>query len=235
MRCHFCQTLGKVMDSSEEKYQRMAVTMHKVANELKGESERGCVVLAFAWMDDQLTINLRKFLLPSAQKTTKADELLGVGRPVGDAATKIDLCLRLGLLHQHTHKSLHMFRRLRNDFAHLASEVSFSMPEIHDRVLAIFDNEEVVLRALWESIVEDPEVRAATEHDRNRTGPQILRTTLGTRRLFEHTAASLVAGLISIEYALAPIKPPGRVSAQLVEREDACLASRPAPLMSNVE
>ncbi|PUE57265.1 hypothetical protein B9Z45_08525 [Limnohabitans sp. 2KL-17] len=206
-------TLGKAMDTPEEKYQRMAMAMQKVASELKGESERGCVVLAFAWMDDQLTNNLRKFLLPSAQQSAKADELLGVGRPVGDAAAKIDLCLRLGLLHQHTHKSLHMFRRLRNDFAHMASDISFSTPSIHDRVLAIFDNEEPVIRSLWESIVQDPEVRAATEHNRNKSGPHILRTALGTRSLFEQTAASLVAGLISIEYALTPIKPPGRVNA----------------------
>lgn len=198
------------MDEQNEKYQRMTTVMQRVTTELQGESERGCVVLAFAWMDEQLTNNLRKFLLPSLQPSEKSDELLGVGRPVGDAATKIDLCLRLGLLHQHTHKSLHMFRRLRNDFAHLASDVSFATPSVHDRVLAIFDNEEPILRALWESIIQDPEVRVATEQKHNKSGPHILRSSIGTRRVFEQTAASLVAGLISIEYSLMPVKPPGR-------------------------
>lgn len=207
------QTLGNAMNSPEEKYQRMAEAIQKVANELKGESDRGCVVLAFAWMDDQLTNNLRKFLLSTAQKSAKADELLGVGCPLGDAASKINLCFRLGLLHQNTHKSLHMFRRLRNDFAHLVIDISFSTPSIHDRVLAIFDNEEPVIRGLWESIVQDPEVRVATENDHKKSGPHILRTALGTRSLFEHTAASLIAGLISIEYSLTPIKPPARANA----------------------
>ena len=119
----------------------MVETMWKVATELHKESERGCVVLAFAWMDDQLTANLRKYLLPSVQQSEKADELLGVGSPIGDAATQIDLSLRLGILQPNTHKSLHMFRRLRNDFAHLASNISFENQSIHDRVVAIFENE----------------------------------------------------------------------------------------------
>jgi hypothetical protein len=201
--------------SEQEKYQRMAETMQKVAAELRGESERGCVVLAFAWMDDQLTCNLRKYLLPSAQQAEKADELLGAGRPIGDAATKIDLCLRLGLLQPNTQKSLHMFRRLRNDFAHLASNISFADQRIHDRVVAIFDNEEGMLNGLWQAIIEDEEVRKLTEQDRGKNGAHILRGALGTRKLFEMTAAALVSGLVSIEYALVPVKAPSRVALEI--------------------
>lgn len=195
-----------------EKYERMAETMWKIKAELRKESERGCVVLAFAWMDDQLSANLRKFLLPSAQQSEKADELLGVGRPIGDAATKIDLCLRLGILQPNTHKSLHMFRRLRNDFAHLASNISFEDQSIHDRVVAIFENEEMVLNGLWQAMIEDEEVRTLTEQEHGKNGAQILKVALGTRKLFEMTAAALVSGLVSIEYALVPVTTPGRVA-----------------------
>jgi DNA-binding MltR family transcriptional regulator len=191
-----------------DKYQRMAATMQMVSTKLRGESERGCVVLAFAWMDEQLTSNLRKYLLPSAQKLDKADELLGVGRPIGDAATKIDLSFRLGLIQPHTHKSLHMFRRLRNDFAHLASNISLSDQSIHGRVVAIFDNEDFMLNGLWQALIQDEEVRKATEQDRGKSGAKILRSALGTRKLFEMTAAALVSGLVAIEYALVPIQAP---------------------------
>jgi hypothetical protein len=196
--------------ASIEKYERMAETMRKVTVELRKESERGCVVLAFAWMDDQLTSNLRKFLLPSAHQSEKADELLGVGRPIGDASTKIDLCLRLGILKPNTHRSLHMFRRLRNDFAHLASNVSFEDQSIHDRVVAIFENEEEMLNGLWKAMIRDEEVRKLTEQDRGKNGTQILKVALGPRKLFEMTAAGLVSGLVSIEYALVPVKAPSR-------------------------
>lgn len=198
--------------TAREKYLRMVTTMREVENELHGESERGCVVLAFAWMDDQLTRNLRKYLLPSTQHTEKADELLGVGRPIGDAATKIDLCLRLGLLHPNTHRSLHMFRRLRNDFAHFSSRLSFSDQSIHDRVAAIFDSEEEIINGLWHALIKDDEVRKVTEQDRGKCGARILREALGTRKLFEITAAALVSALVSIEYALVPVKLPIRVS-----------------------
>jgi len=199
---------------ASEKYQRMVETMQMVSTELRGESERGCVVLAFAWMDEQLTSNLRKYLLPSVQQSKKADELLGVGRPIGDAATKIDLCLRLGLLQPNTHKSLHMFRHLRNDFAHLASKVTFSDQSIHDRVVAVFDNEEGMLAGIWQSLIEDGDVRKASELDRGKSGAHILRSTLGTRKLFEMTGSALVSGLVSIEYALVPIKAPSRVESK---------------------
>ena len=197
----------------------MAETMQKVAAELHRESERGCVVLAFAWMDDQLTCNLRKFLLPAVQQAEKADELLGVGRPIGDAATKIDLCLRLGLLQPNTHKSLHMFRRLRNDFAHLASNISFGDQSIHDRVIAIFDNEEGMINGLWQALIQDEEVRSLTEHDRGKNGARILRGALGARKLFEMTASALVSGLVSIEYALDPVKAPSRVATPIIQAD----------------
>lgn len=196
--------------ATQEKYERMAETMWKVTVELRKESERGCVVLAFAWMDEQLTANLRKYLLPSAQQSEKADELLGAGRPIGDAATKIDLCLRLGILQPNTHKSLQMFRRLRNDFAHLASNISFENQSIHDRVITIFENEEKMLNGMWQAMIKDEEVRQLTELDRGKNGAQILKAALGTRKLFEMTAAALVSGLISIEYALSPVKVPLR-------------------------
>jgi hypothetical protein len=90
--------------ASEATYTKMAEAMQRVTRELQLESDRGCVVLAFAWMDECSTQNLLRFLLPSAHQSAKADELLGVGRPIGDAATKIDLSFRLGLL-QHPQKS----------------------------------------------------------------------------------------------------------------------------------
>lgn len=84
-----------------------------------------------------MTQMLKKFLLPSKHESEKADELLGVGRPIGDAATKIDLLLRLGLLAPATYKSLHWLRKLRNDFAHLSSNLTFETDHVRDRIVVI--------------------------------------------------------------------------------------------------
>jgi hypothetical protein len=102
--------------------------------------------------------------------------------------------------------------RLRNDFAHLASNISFEDQSIYDRVVSIFDNEEEMLNGLWQAMIRDEEVRKLSEQDRGKNGAQILKVALGARKLFEMTAAALVSGLVSIEYALVPVKAPSRVA-----------------------
>lgn len=193
--------------ASEETYAKMTESMYSVTRELQHESDRGCVVLAFAWMDECLSQNLRRFLLPSTQLSVKADELLGVGGPIGDAATKINLSYRLGLLQPNTFKTLHLFRKLRNDFAHLSSTLSFETPNIRDRVLAIFELEEIVFNGLLESFISDPEVRRATEANRGKSGSYISRDALGTKRMFVMTAGALVAALVLIGESLTPVTP----------------------------
>jgi len=194
--------------ASEQTYKNMHSAYCFVKTELEKESDRGCVVLAFAWMDEQFTAMLKKFFLPSKHEAAKADELLGVGRPIGDAATKIDLLLRLGLISPSTHKSLHLFRKLRNDFAHLSSSLAFTTDHVRDRVVAIFDNEETLLNGLWVGLIQDEEIRKATETHRGKSGARILRDALGTRKLFIATAAVLVSELILLHDTLIPIKYP---------------------------
>lgn len=200
--------------SSVKKYSQMMSVYQTVVQELSQESDRGCVVLAFAWLDEQLTKNLQKYLLPTERASLKSDELLGAGRPLGDASTKIDLSLRLGILQPNTHESLHLIRRLRNDFAHLSQRITFDTPNIRDRVLAILDRERGLIEALWESMVSDPEVRRVTEESRGKSGYEILRDVLGTKRLFILATGAVVAGLVSIEHSLAPVKPPARVGSE---------------------
>ena len=65
---------------------------------------------------------------------------------------------------------------------------------------------------LWQAMIRDEEVRKLTEQDRGKNGAQILKGALSARKLFEMTAAALVSGLVSIEYALVPVKAPSRVT-----------------------
>ena len=195
--------------ASPATYAKMIDAYRDASAELAKESDRGCVVLAFAWLDERLAGNLQAYLLPPAKpESLKSDELLSPGRPIGDASTKIDLSLRLGLLRPNTHKSLHLLRRLRNDFAHLSSPLTFETPSVRDRVAAVLDNEELLLNGLWEAVVADPEIRRLTEADRGKTGTRILRDVLGTRRMFEMCASGLIAALVRIRDTLTPIKPP---------------------------
>jgi len=174
--------------ASTETRSKMEVAARKVADELRKESDRGCVILAFAWMDDALTNNLQRYLLPPTNSASKSDELLGVGRPLGDASVKIDLAYRLGLLQPHTRQSLHLFRRLRNDFAHLSTELSFETPSVRERVIAIFENEEPVLQSIWSAI----EAESGDSHvERPRPGKNSMRAlseAIGVKNLFGMSA-----------------------------------------------
>jgi hypothetical protein len=200
--------------ASPDTHAKMFDAFQRVSLELNKESERGCVVLAFAWMDDEITRNLQRFLLPSSRTSLKSDELFGVGQSLGTSAAKIDLSLRLGLLHVNTHQSLHLFRKLRNDFAHLSSNLTFETPNIRDRVLAIFDNEEMLLNGLWEAVVADPQTRKVTEEHRSKSGARILRDAIPTRQLFAMTASALVSALILIGDTLQPLAPPTRAAGE---------------------
>ena len=44
---------------NSQKYERMEETMWNFLIELRNKSERGCVVLAFEWMGDQITSNIQ--------------------------------------------------------------------------------------------------------------------------------------------------------------------------------
>jgi hypothetical protein len=167
----------------------------QVMRELNSESERGAVVLAFAWMDDELTRALKKLLVPSLHAGEKADELFGVGKPLSEASTKIDLALRLGILKDFTHQSLHIFRKLRNDFAHLASPLSFKTDSVRDRLITLFELQSQMTNALRSSVEKIPEVQALLQPHDGKSSSRALADAFGHRQLFEFLAATMVAGL----------------------------------------
>lgn len=191
------------MDSPESVNKKMAQTFLDVTAGLKSESDRGCVVLAVAWIDDELTRMITSLCLPSQEKT---DELFGSGRALNDFATKINLAYRLGLIRKQTLGTLHLFRRMRNDFAHLSSELSFETPAVHDRVLAIFDREKIVLDAIWSEIKEDENLSSVLGSASPENGYQTLLGLLGTRKLFEITVATMASGLVLACSQILPVK-----------------------------
>jgi hypothetical protein len=174
----------------------MADEFLRVNEELRKESERGAVILAFAWMDDELTRVLKKFCAPSLHSSDKGDELFGTGRPIGDAATKIDLVFRLGLIQEHTHKSLHLVRKLRNDFAHLSSRLSFETNSVRDRIRTLFDLQSDMTDAILENTRDVPEIAIILGQHAGRPSPQALSRTFGARPLFHMIAGTMVAGLM---------------------------------------
>lgn len=193
----FERLCGKVekMQSIKPLNQRMANLFAHVTNELLQESDRGSVILSFAWIDEELTRVLQKFCLPSISKIDKDDELFGIGRPAGEASTKINLAFRLGLIRSHVHQSLHLIRRLRNDFAHRSSKLTFDTASVRDRIRTLFNLQQVVLNAVWDESSSMAELLPYLHEHKEKVPVHALIDTFGTKAVFAITSGTIVAGL----------------------------------------
>ncbi|QBF27438.1 hypothetical protein EXN22_17750 [Pseudomonas tructae] len=178
----------------------MANAFKLVAESLINESDRGTIVLATAWLDESLTKVLTKYMRPAG----KTDDLLNPGKPIGDFGTKIMLAERLGLVAPNLLKSLNRCRKLRNDFAHIASELTFETPSVRDRIQLILDENEDLL------IVMGDTLRDAGMEFENGNDPLILKhilDRLGSKPLFQYACAFLNSALALIEFDIEPVEP----------------------------
>ncbi|QKK98381.1 hypothetical protein GEV38_21505 [Pseudomonas sp. 13159349] len=177
----------------------MGTAFRAVAQALKHETDRGTVVLATAWLDESLTKVLQKFMPP---KSGTKDDLLGPGKALGDLGTKITLASRLNLIPETMRKSLDLCRKLRNDFAHLASDLTFDTPNVRDRVLELFNENSEVLNVMGESLRE-----AGMNIDSLVEQPITLKSmmsTFNTKELFGYTCAFLNAALVALQIDIRP-------------------------------
>lgn len=184
----------------------MAARFTALLDGLKGESDRGCVVLAIAWIEDDLTRVLKRFLLPSTKTHDASDELFGAQGYLGTFSAKIDLAYRLGLIQRQIHQSLHLCRRIRNDFAHLSDGLSFATRSVNDRVVEIFRLNEKIIQEFWEKSAQNVLPAEVLRPIEGLNGIKSFEQLFGTRRLFEITAGTIVAGLTMVSHELIPIQ-----------------------------
>lgn len=172
---------------------KMANTFTSLMHELEAESHRGAIVLAASWLDDQLTQLLKGFLCPPADNAR--DELLRVSGALGSFSVKIELAYRLGLLRKDVYRSLHIVRRLRNDFAHLTAKLDLDSPSVRDRVTTLFQLNEPVLEAIWHDVSELDELKQIASSNLPQGSLANLVAMLGVRPLLHMTLSITVAGL----------------------------------------
>ena len=120
---------------------------------LKRESVRGSVIVACAFIEDQLEELLKSRLIVCEKKKDYLFD--GANAPIGSMASKIDLAFRTGCIGAKNRESLHILRKLRNDFAHLSSNINFETQSVKDRTeRLLFLNREFVELA-WGGLRSD--------------------------------------------------------------------------------
>lgn len=112
--------------SEDQIVQLAAARLHEAVRRAVGfmttylrEPDHVVVILATSKMDDLLLKALRARLLPCEGE----DDLLESDRGVGTFSMRIRLAYRLGIIHSSLASVLHVFRRIRNDFAHTFESV----------------------------------------------------------------------------------------------------------------
>jgi hypothetical protein len=127
------------MAKREKKTKKHTPKMILLSNEVQylfqqfgGESDRACVILAAAVMDEHLTKMLKSKLV---QIHTKDDQLFdGFNAPIGNFSTRIGIARRLGLISKKVCKSLDIIRKIRNDFSHDIFNCDFKNQSVRDRL-----------------------------------------------------------------------------------------------------
>src|SRR2546425_12197362 len=109
-------------------------TVHELARQMSGESDRGAVLVAAAMLDSSLKELLVRNLVPPMEGEAK-DALF---RP-NSFSGKIELAFRTGLISRTVYKGLNLVREMRNRFAHSHDRCAFDNPEViaHTRKLRL--------------------------------------------------------------------------------------------------
>ncbi|MCK9197463.1 MAG: hypothetical protein M0P16_10835 [Syntrophales bacterium] len=99
------------------------------------ESDRGCVLTAAAYLDNELAKLLQKVLIQD-EKLFK--ELFDGTGPLATFSSRIDLAYGLGYLAPLQRRDLHLIRKIRNIFAHRTGEITFDDNEVSSRCLELY-------------------------------------------------------------------------------------------------
>lgn len=103
----------------------------KFVDTLYGESDRGCVLVAAAMMDEGLEVLLREHMLSDKSSVNACVEPLFIGLgPLKSFWAKTQLARALGLIDEWMYKDLDRMRNLRNLFAHSYEQADFDDPRV---------------------------------------------------------------------------------------------------------
>ena len=137
-------------------------------------------------MDDVLCRIIKAKLLPSIEKN---DELFdGAYSPFSTFSSRIDLAYRVALIRPAYRSSLHLLRKIRNDFAHQNIAKGFENPSTQDRIRNILHLNWELIIPLLDSIEE------ATEHENLNLND--MPKLIGWRTTVEFLFASIAAALL---------------------------------------
>jgi len=196
-------------DSGQTVPRRHAIANHFLAlqEQLRGETDRGAVIVAAALLEDALEQMLSVRLLPSPERD---DELFsGPYAPLGNFSAKIDFAYRVGLIRQGVRSSLHLLRKLRNHFAHSAAVGGFEAQAVRSRLRELFKLNKDILEAIHGDIAQSGDSQLAQILDKAETKGAVegLVALIGWRGVFNLLISASAAALNDLPSEILPLEP----------------------------
>jgi len=137
--------------------QQIPESFESLLANLQAESDRGCVLIAAAYLDDTLEMLLRTYFANDAASVRKAVDPLfsGLG-PLSSLSAKTKLAFALKLIDPHQFHNLEMVRKIRNRFAHSFEGAALSSQELADQIssLILTDSAEERMKVRPETVQE---------------------------------------------------------------------------------
>lgn len=122
MECILAKPGETNLDSFEELFERDFDSAVEFRLTLTTETDRGCALMAAAYLDSRLGEWLTSFFVDSP---ALASRVLHPDGPLGTFSSRIDTAFLLGLLAPREHRALHLIRKIRNEFGHVPKPISF--------------------------------------------------------------------------------------------------------------
>ena len=127
------------MPLDPDKLRPLAEQVFAFRQTLSPESDRGCAMMAGAFLDARLKLLIEGSLIdePKLKK-----QFLSFNGPAGTFSSRIDYAYLTSLIPKSVHSDLHLIRKIRNEFGHRMEPIDFATPEISQRCEA-FENTNV--------------------------------------------------------------------------------------------
>lgn len=186
-------------DKSTPESRRMAKIFRTFYDQMNDESDRGSVIVSVAILDEVLTNLIKAKLVPSLEKS---DELFDSGfSPFSFFSAKIDLAYRIGLLRPNARASLHLLRRIRNNFAHDSDIYGFDHPSTQDRIRTLIKLNRILLDTIIK-VVNDANHPELNRMDNSND----LVKVMGWRHTLQMIFASLAIGILEATNVMKPFE-----------------------------
>ncbi|KXI28120.1 MltR family transcriptional regulator [Paraglaciecola hydrolytica] len=126
--------IGGTINGLPEHVREPLIAVSQFRQTLVDESDRGCALMAAAYLDERLADLLKAYLVDDRSVVGQMFDFNG---PFGTFSSRIDSAYTLGLLPRNVRADIQLVRKIRNDFAHVSKPITFEDQPIISRCQAL--------------------------------------------------------------------------------------------------